>query len=510
MKESLRKLGGGVLAAAYLAVLALAVFAARKETPPLRSDVRAKDLRFDGARAMDEVRTFTGMFGPRPAAEPFLHHRTPTEAERVSLGGNRAPANYLADRFHDMGFRDVAVHLESVEGRELFNVVAIMPGDLEARPRKADYALVVAAHHDTVPRSPGAEDNASGVAAVLELARVMQERAAEKGASPLSHTLVFAVFDGEEIGALGSEAFVRRHESVGAQGEDAMERVRAAVTTEMLGWKRGRHVLHAIPRNFAGEAPAFVPFALPSLMIRAARQVGIPLRMGEPWIEIPYQAIVRSCRVPTGSDDIRFLMKGVPALFLASSSFFNFYDHYHLPTDTPEHLSPEALGASGKILEASLLELDRWGELRLYETEYFLWRGFVLTRAWLAALAAAMLLPMAAALMLRLGAWTAASGLILWAATFASAWFFLPAALVALAGGALAWPLFVVLEHRAARVAVFAAGLAPFLATFGVMAMARLSYGAGFQFHIGAGEWAALVAGLAAYAAGWKRTGGGR
>ncbi len=61
-------------------------------------------------------------------------------------------------------------------------------------------AILIAAHYDTVPKSPGADDNATGVAVVLEVARLLASR-------PTPRTLQVAFFDREEIGLLGSLAF---------------------------------------------------------------------------------------------------------------------------------------------------------------------------------------------------------------------------------------------------------------------------------------------------------------
>lgn len=76
------------------------------------------------------------------------------------------------------------------------NVIAHLPG--VAQPK-----LIVGAHYDSVPGSPGANDNASGTAVVLAIARQLSR-------SPLSQQIWFIAFDGEEDGLQGSQAFVNR------------------------------------------------------------------------------------------------------------------------------------------------------------------------------------------------------------------------------------------------------------------------------------------------------------
>src|SRR5690606_17672862 len=76
------------------------------------------------------------------------------------------------------------------------NVIGVLPG---ANPLFKDEAIVVSAHYDHLgPNHPGADDNASGVAVLIELART----AAQQGRPP--RTVVFAAFSGEESGLLGS------------------------------------------------------------------------------------------------------------------------------------------------------------------------------------------------------------------------------------------------------------------------------------------------------------------
>ena len=99
------------------------------------------------------------------------------------------------------------------------NVLGVLPG---SNPVYAHQSVVISAHYDHLgfgwPDShagdrgklhPGADDNASGVAALLELARVLAESRTER-------TLIFAAFSGEEAGLLGSREFVRRAQQPGA------------------------------------------------------------------------------------------------------------------------------------------------------------------------------------------------------------------------------------------------------------------------------------------------------
>ena len=92
-----------------------------------------------------------------------------------------------------------------------YNVIAILPGE-------SNEVILINAHHDSVV-TPGAVDDASGVAVVLEIARVLSD---EK----LQRTVMFVTFGGEEIGLLGSADFVHRHGDLN---------IRAAISFDCIG-----------------------------------------------------------------------------------------------------------------------------------------------------------------------------------------------------------------------------------------------------------------------------------
>ena len=97
------------------------------------------------------------------------------------------------------------------------NVVATLRGT--AHP---DLIYVVSSHFDSVAGGPGADDNTSGTAALLEAARAL-------AATPLSATVVFASFTGEEAGLLGSREFVRL-------AAERTWRIAGALNNDMIGW----------------------------------------------------------------------------------------------------------------------------------------------------------------------------------------------------------------------------------------------------------------------------------
>jgi len=86
---------------------------------------------------------------------------------------------------------------------------------------KTAKTILVGAHYDTVASSPGADDNASGVAVMLEVARLL-------GSRPTTRTLQLAFFDQEEAGLLGSQAFVTH--------KARLENLGGAIVMDMVGY----------------------------------------------------------------------------------------------------------------------------------------------------------------------------------------------------------------------------------------------------------------------------------
>ena len=113
-----------------------------------------------------------------------------TKSDRYTNKNRQAARNYIITSLKNLGWSP------SLQGfADGTNIVAQRPG---TSPTAG--TIIVAAHYDTVPGSPGADDNASGVATLLEIARIFSNLS-----TPQTLKLVF--FDAEEVGLRGSLAF---------------------------------------------------------------------------------------------------------------------------------------------------------------------------------------------------------------------------------------------------------------------------------------------------------------
>ena len=168
------------LAATLIAGLLLAHFATR--TPASRP-ADAPGSTFSAERAFDDVAAIARAPHPTGSAE------------------NARVRDYLQARLRGMG---LSPRIQRVSARggapELENVLAVIPGRSPGAP-----ALLLMAHYDSVPRSPGAADDAAGVAALLETARALV------AAGPRRRPVVFLFTDAEELGLHGARAFFDAH-----------------------------------------------------------------------------------------------------------------------------------------------------------------------------------------------------------------------------------------------------------------------------------------------------------
>lgn len=119
------------------------------------------------------------------------------------------------------------------------NLVQNIIGRISGTDNPAD-VYVLAAHYDAVEGSPGADDNASGVAAVLEAARILSKY-------NFSSTIQFVAFDLEEIGLLGSRTYLQRR--------PPHENIKGLLNCDMLGFATDEEETQQIPEGFSFMFP---------------------------------------------------------------------------------------------------------------------------------------------------------------------------------------------------------------------------------------------------------------
>ncbi len=243
---------------------------------------------------------------------------------QIGTPGEEQAAAYVEKHLRAAGFEPVGPAMTlpvTRPGRPATrNVVARVPGT-------GDRVVLLGAHLDHLgvrdgQLHPGADDNASGVAVLLEVCRTISGGAR---ARPLAKTLVCVAFGGEEAGLVGSRAFV-------ASGVVDLARVDRMINLDMLGRPLFESLFAQTKPDGLGLVVNRVPEAELDAIFALAKTEGVELMsLPESWIQ----------KVQAGYayDSIPFNERGVTTLFFSSS----LHADYHRPTDTADRLAPRQL-----------------------------------------------------------------------------------------------------------------------------------------------------------------------
>jgi Zn-dependent M28 family amino/carboxypeptidase len=228
---------------------------------------------------------------------------------------------------------------------EVANLIAETPGTVPGAG-----TLILGAHYDTVEASPGADDNASGVAVLLETARLLAGRRFKRAVR-------FIAFTCEEpphfyTGDLGSQRYARACRRRG-------EHIAGMLCLEMVGYftdQAGTQQIPAgIPRLLHRAFPRRGNFLAAVGNLGSWRLAWSFRRCFKKTTRFPLYSIVlpESVHAIRLSDNSSFWDHGYPALMLTDTSFLR-NPHYHLPTDTPDTLdyprmAQVTLGIAGAV-----------------------------------------------------------------------------------------------------------------------------------------------------------------
>ena len=297
----------------------------------------------------------------------------PLTPEQVELAGRlQDHVRAIASRPHNLGHPEelerAAAHIEaalegmghavrrqpfSAAGREVRNLEAVVePAASAAAGAKT---LVVGAHYDSYGHAPGANDNGTGVAAVLELARLLADL---RGNGSLR--IRFALFVNEEppffkTESMGSLVYARRLKASG-------EPVLGMLSLETIGFYSDAEDSQRYPWPLGllyprrGDFVAFVGLVSSRAFVR--RTVA-SFRALAPF---PSQGGTAPGFIPgiDWSDHWSFERVGIPALMVTDTALFR-YPHYHSPADTPDKVDYERLARVVSGLERVVRAWARGG-----------------------------------------------------------------------------------------------------------------------------------------------------
>lgn len=240
------------------------------------------------------------------------------DSRHISRPGNRKAIDYLAETLKSFGYE---VELQWFEprgalGGKSANVLARLTGT-----ENPDLIYTLSSHLDSVAAGPGADDDASGIVALLEAARVLKDR-------PMPATILFAAFTAEESGTLGSREFAR-------VAKEKKWKITGGLNNDMIGYSNDFRLDNTIRFSSAG---------MRDIQHSAAMSFS--------------KLITYDARYYRGTDALPLveafgdILSGIGGYPILSSP------HYHQATDVIETINFQQIAETAKTTVASLMYLS--------------------------------------------------------------------------------------------------------------------------------------------------------
>lgn len=300
--------------------------------------------------------SFRGPLPPLTAEEELLARRLREHVEHIAReehntsypGQLEDVARYLESTLAELGYA-VKQQMFSVDGNRVRNleVTVRRPGSSPGKPR----VLVVGAHYDSAPGTPGANDNATGSAAVVELARALKEMTPETG-----QEIRLALFVNEEApyfktAQMGSLLHAR---DMHARGEN----VTAMLSLETIGYYSNAKNSQGYPPPLdalypdTGNFIAFVGDLGSRELVRNA------LASFRRHAKFPSEGLAAPASIPgvDWSDHWSYRQHDYPALMITDTAPYR-YPHYHTAQDTPDKIDYALLARVVKGIEFVVRDL---------------------------------------------------------------------------------------------------------------------------------------------------------
>jgi hypothetical protein len=252
--------------------------------------------------------------------------------------------DYLTTTLEAMGYRTELMNHTPMMDHIMGNVVAELRGN--ARPEEI---VIVGAHYDTLPEVPGANDNGSGVAGTLELARMFAGKAQAQ-----ARTLRFVLFFNEEsVSPWGAEEYAK-------QCRAKNEKIVGMFSLETIGYYTDEPDTQKYPWPLSLFYPStgnFVAF-VGSVDYRGFLHKSAAAFRDH--AKFPSRGIAAPgfLKDATRSDHAPFWTQGYPAVMITDTANFRYRD-YHEPTDTAEKVKYEHLARVVDGLRSMLMELSK-------------------------------------------------------------------------------------------------------------------------------------------------------
>jgi Zn-dependent M28 family amino/carboxypeptidase len=286
-----------------------------------------------------------------PTMKRAMNHSSPALADRLRVHVSRlaldigprnvfrpdalhAAADYIRNEWAAQGYQ---------VNSQYYPAMGVKSENLEVRrigKTKPEETILVGAHYDTVQGTPGADDNASGIAALLELTRMF-------AATETARTLRFVAFVNEEPpfffwNQMGSGVYA---EAAKARGEN----IRLMISLEMLGSyseQPGSQGYPPLLRHFYPDRANFIAMVSNRASRQELQQMVAAFKAES---DFPVESLATFEIIPgvAWSDHLSFWRAGYPAIMVTDTAFYR-NPAYHTAADTPEKLNYPAMA---KVVE---------------------------------------------------------------------------------------------------------------------------------------------------------------
>jgi Peptidase family M28 len=297
--------------AVMVLLVAFTWFSIQQAGPPALQQGTVADSSFSTKRAFDQLKMISAL--------PHMH----------GSANLKTVQHYLVEQCASLGFETrvqsaslVSKNWDGSTIAQMENIVAVKKGSTNSKP------VMLMAHYDSEPHTPGAGDDGAAVSAILETMRALSHLA------PLQNDLIVLLTDGEELGLLGAQAFVQ---------QDSL--------AKNIG----------IVLNFEGRGNSG-----PSNMFEVNEQNGWAIQeyaksVAHPFANSLGYEIYK--KLPNGTDFTIFKNAGITGL---NNAYIDGFVNYHSATDSPENLSRQSLQHHG---ENMLSLVKHFGNIKITNTK---------------------------------------------------------------------------------------------------------------------------------------------
>ncbi|MBN2467073.1 MAG: M28 family peptidase [Deltaproteobacteria bacterium] len=233
-------------------------------------------------------------------------------------------ADYVREFWQGIGY-DVTAQRYTVGGFECENLSAEVPG-----AEREEEIVIVGAHYDSVQGSPGANDNASAIASLLEISRLFNRE-------PRKRTIRFVAFTNEEAPYFQTEW--RGSRIYARMCVEKKERIVSMIALETMGFYSDQPGSQTYPLPLSLFYPDTGNFAAVVGNVRSRALVKAFTKYFMEGVDFPVECIAAFSSIPgiSWSDHSSFWEENIPAIMVTDTAFYR-YPFYHTHLDTPDRI----------------------------------------------------------------------------------------------------------------------------------------------------------------------------